>query len=64
MAPPGLPVPAIITITKDREVEITSRLKEGYQNGKESYQYPGKESLYLPDKEIDRRNERFIGMAE
>ena len=49
-----------LTITKDRKVEISSRIKEEYQNGKEYYQYHGKELLYLPNKEIDRPNERFI----
>jgi len=47
-------------ITKDREVEISSRIKEEYQNGKEYYQYHGKELLDLPIKEIDWPNERFI----
>lgn len=49
-----------LTITKDRKVEISSRIKEEYQNGKEYYQYHGKDLLYLPNKEIDRPNERFI----
>lgn len=49
-----------LTITKDRKVEISSRIKEEYQNGKEYYQYHGKELLYLPSKEADTPNERFI----
>jgi putative restriction endonuclease len=49
-----------LTITKDRKVEISSRIKEEYQNGKEYYQYHGKELLYLPNKEADTPNERFI----
>ena len=36
------------------------RIKEEYQNGKEYYQYHGKELLYLPKKEIDRPNGKFI----
>jgi putative restriction endonuclease len=49
-----------LTITKDRKVEISSRIKEEYQNGKEYYQYHGKDLLYLPVKEMDRPDERFI----
>ena len=49
-----------LTITNDLKVEISSRIKEEFQNGKECYQYHGKELLFLPNKEIDRPNERYI----
>lgn len=49
-----------ITITKNHKIEISRRIKEEYQNGKEYYQYHGKELSFLPSKEIDRPNERFI----
>lgn len=49
-----------ITITTEHKVEISSRIKEEFQNGREYYQYHGKELLILPNKEIDMPNERFI----
>lgn len=49
-----------LTVTADLKVEISSRIKEEYQNGKEYYQYHGKDLLYLPIKERDRPNERYL----
>lgn len=49
-----------LTVTADLKVEISSRIKEEYQNGKEYYQYHGKDLLYLPNKENDRPNERYL----
>ena len=49
-----------LTITTDLKVEISSRIKEEFQNGKEYYQYHGKDLLFLPNKKIDRPNERYI----
>jgi putative restriction endonuclease len=49
-----------LTITNDLKVEVSPRIKEEFQNGKEYYQYHGKDLLYLPSKEIEKPNERFI----
>ncbi len=49
-----------ITITKDYKVEVSKAIKEEFENGKEYYQYHGKELMYLPKRNIDRPNERFI----
>ncbi len=49
-----------LTIKNELKVEVSHRIKEEFQNGKEYYQYHGKELLYLPSKEIDKPNERFI----
>lgn len=49
-----------LTITNALKVEVSSRIKEEFQNGKEYYQYHGKDLLLLPSREIDRPNERFV----
>lgn len=49
-----------LTITNELKVEVSSRIKEEFQNGKEYYQYHGRELLYLPKREIDKPNEKYI----
>ena len=49
-----------LTITNNHNIEISSRIKEEFQNGKEYYQYHGKELLFLPNREIDKPNEKYI----
>jgi len=49
-----------LTITNDLKVEVSSRIKEEFQNGKEYYQYHGKDLLFLPNREIDKPNEKYI----
>lgn len=49
-----------LTITNDYKIEVSQRIKEEFQNGKEYYQYHGKELLYLPQKPIDKPNETYI----
>jgi putative restriction endonuclease len=49
-----------ITITKDYRVEVSKRIKEEFENGKEYYQYHGSNLSYLPTRELDRPNELFI----
>lgn len=49
-----------ITFTKDYRVEVSSRIKEEFQNGKEYYQYHGKELNFLPSRELDRPNEIYL----
>jgi putative restriction endonuclease len=49
-----------ITITSDYKVEVSGRIKEEFQNGKEYYQYNGKNLGYLPARAIDRPNEKYI----
>ncbi|MBK9728989.1 MAG: HNH endonuclease [Saprospiraceae bacterium] len=49
-----------LTITNEHKVEISSRIKEEFQNGKEYYQYHGKELLFLPNREIDKPNGQYI----
>jgi putative restriction endonuclease len=49
-----------LTITNDLKIEISNRIKEEFQNGKEYYQYHGKDLLFLPNREIDKPNEKYI----
>ncbi|MBC7382672.1 MAG: HNH endonuclease [Bacteroidia bacterium] len=49
-----------LTITNNFKIEISSRIKEEYQNGKEYYKYHGSDLLILPNREIDKPNESFI----
>ena len=49
-----------LTITNDLKIEISPRIKEEFQNGKEYYQYHGKDLLYLPNRDIDKPNEKYI----
>lgn len=49
-----------ITITKDYRVEVSKRIREEFQNGKEYYQYHGKELSYLPARAFDKPDEKYI----
>ncbi len=49
-----------ITITKDYKVEVSKKIAEEFENGKEYYQYQGKELTTLPLRDSDKPNERYI----
>ncbi|HNW88518.1 MAG TPA: HNH endonuclease [Bacteroidales bacterium] len=49
-----------ITSTKDLKVEVSKKIKEEFQNGREYYQFHGKPLQILPDRYIDRPNEKYI----
>ena len=49
-----------LTITTDLKVEVSKRIKEEFLNGKEYYQYHGKDLVTIPLKEIDRPNTQYI----
>ncbi|HWZ02477.1 MAG TPA: HNH endonuclease [Mucilaginibacter sp.] len=49
-----------LTITTDLKVEVSSRIKEEFLNGREYYQYHGKGLVTIPLKEIDRPNKKYI----
>jgi putative restriction endonuclease len=58
-----------VTVTEDLRVEVSHRIKEEYENGKEYYQYRGKRLQIVPgdpDQQPDKtylrwHNERFLG---
>ena len=49
-----------LTITSDFKVEVSSRIRQEFENGKEYYQFHGKELLYLPTRSADRPNEKYV----
>ena len=49
-----------LTITSDHKTEVSKRIKEEFENGKEYYQFHGKSLLYLPQQIADRPKDEFI----
>lgn len=49
-----------ITITDKHRIEVSPRIKEEFQNGKEYYQYHGKSLFILPDRDSDKPDKKFI----
>jgi len=49
-----------LTITKEHKIEVSSRIKEEFQNGKEYYQFHGKKMMILPNRELDKPNIHYI----
>jgi putative restriction endonuclease len=49
-----------VTITPDLKVEVSKRIKEEYQNGKEYYKFHGNDIFNLPNRIIDKPESRFI----
>ncbi len=43
-----------ITISKDYKIEVSRKIKEEFENGKEYYQYHGKQLLHLPIRDFDK----------
>ncbi len=49
-----------ITITQELKVEVSKRIKEEYQNGKEYYKFHGSELFNLPIRLKDKPENRFV----
>jgi len=49
-----------LTITRDHRVEVSGRIKEEFENGKEYYRFRGSELLILPEQDRDRPDPQFI----
>ncbi len=49
-----------LTITPDLRVEVSKRIKEEYQNGKEYYKFHGNQLFNLPAREKDNPAPKFI----
>ncbi|HTF06463.1 MAG TPA: HNH endonuclease [Bacteroidia bacterium] len=49
-----------VTITNDLKVEVSKRIKEEYENGKEYYQFHGKTLGILPHRDLDRPSKSYI----
>lgn len=49
-----------LTITDGLKIEVSKQIKEEYENGKEYYQFHGKDLFYLPGKEKERPRAEFL----
>lgn len=49
-----------ITITSDLKVEVSGRIKEEFQNGKEYYRFHGSNIINIPNRPIDKPASNFI----
>ena len=49
-----------LTITNEHKTEVSKRIKEEFENGKEYYQFHGKSLLYLPEEITSRPKAEFI----
>jgi putative restriction endonuclease len=49
-----------LTITHEHKIEISPRIKAEFQNGKEYYQYHGKNLLFLPGNESELPGKTFV----
>ncbi|RYE27291.1 MAG: HNH endonuclease [Sphingobacteriaceae bacterium] len=49
-----------LTITTDLKIEVSSRIKEEFQNGKEYYKYHGNNLFILPSEKKDLPNSSYI----
>lgn len=49
-----------ITLTADHKVEVSKRIREEYENGREYYAHQGQLLKNIPDLEIDRPSKEFL----
>ncbi len=49
-----------LTITSELKIEVSSRIREEFQNGKEYYQYHGKSLAVIPSKTSDLPDSNYI----
>lgn len=49
-----------LTITTDLKIEVSNRIKEEFLNGREYYQYHGKDLLIIPQKIQERPDNKYI----
>jgi len=49
-----------ITVTTDLKVEVSKKIKEEFENGREYYKFQGAQLLYLPNREQDKPHKQFL----
>jgi putative restriction endonuclease len=49
-----------MTLTEDLEVEVSRRIKEDFENGKEYYAMQGQHLKVIPPREVERPSREFI----
>jgi len=50
----------LITITPDYHIEVSNRIREEYENGKDYYALHGRKLVVLPEKEVEYPAKQFI----
>lgn len=49
-----------VTITNDYKIEVSNRIKQEFENGRDYYKFHGKNLLTLPNRMIDKPSSQFI----
>jgi len=49
-----------MTVTDDKRVEVSRRIRKEYENGKEYYAYPGKILQNLPEQALDQQASDYL----
>jgi putative restriction endonuclease len=49
-----------VTITTDLKVEVSKRIREEFENGKEYYQFHGKSLVNIPELIINQPDKKYI----
>jgi putative restriction endonuclease len=49
-----------LTVTPELRVEISPRIREEYENGRDYYRYHGNPLVVLPPSQMDRPNRQFL----
>lgn len=49
-----------VTLTKDYDVEVSKRIKEDFDNGRNYYEFHGKRLIVLPENTLERSSKEFI----
>lgn len=49
-----------LTVTADYKIEVSSRIKAEFENGREYYRFHGKNLQFLPVKDIEKPNSQYI----
>lgn len=49
-----------LTITKDYKIEVSKRIKEEFENGRDYYKYHGNNLINIPSRPIDRPAQKFL----
>jgi len=49
-----------MTVATDLKVQVSKRIKEKFENGREYYKFHGTELIYLPNREQDKPNKQFL----
>ncbi len=49
-----------LTVSGDYSIEVSKRIKEEYENGKEYYRYHGKKLMIIPDNIRERPSGSYL----